>query len=905
MSITHNGAVADLQRTNASLQQQLDEYRAERDAALAREAALAEVLEVINRFPGDPGPVFDAILEKAHSLCGAAMGALATYDGANFRAVATRGYTESHDAVIRQPFPPNNFHQALLRGERLAHIADIKTIEIGQHLISRSVVENTDMRTCATVPLRKDGVLLGFISAWRREVRPFSEREIALLENFAAQAVIAMENARLITEQREALEQQTATAEVLEIINSSPGNLEPVFAAILNKAHTVCGAVMGSLQIWDGTHTRAVATLGYPDDIDAILRQPAVPPPRHWKLIAGGRLSHISDITQFFALRNQATQKFRDRTGIRTSLIVPLRRDGALLGFITANRREVRPFTINEIALLENFAAQAVIAMENARLITEQREALEQQTATAEVLQMINASPGDLAPVFDAMLEKAMRLCEAGFGSLYTYDGERFHSAAQRGVPAAYAEFRANNPPTLVSGSGTERLLETKRPHHVLDVRERDLYRAGDPGARAMVDLGGIRTLLSVPLVKDDVLLGYFSIYRQEVRAFSGKQIALLENFAAQAVIAMENARLITEQREALEQQTATAEVLQVINSSPGNLAPVFDAVLEKAMRLCGAAFGSFYIYDGEQFHSAAQRGVPAAYAEFRAHNPPRPLPGGSFARALETRRTLQVLDLKADKLYLDGNPGTRAMVELGGVRTILTVPLCKDEAVLGLITVYRQEVRAFSEKQIALLENFAAQAVIAMENARLITEQREALEQQTATAEVLQVINASPGDLAPVFDAMLEKAMRLCEAGFGSLYTYDGERFHSAAQRGVPPAYAASRANNPPNAVPDSGPLRVLETKRPLHVLDITADKLFLEGNPGARAMVELGGVRTILSVPLCKDETVLGLITVFRQEVRAFSEKQIALLRELRRPGGDRDGECQVAARIACPHR
>ena len=257
----------------------------------------------------------------------------------------------------------------------------------------------------------------------------------------------------------------------------------------------------------------------------------------------------------------------------------------------------------------------------------------------------------------------------------------------------------------------------------------------------------------------------------------------------------MENARLITEQREALEQQTATAEVLQVINSSPGNLAPVFDAVLEKAMRLCGAAFGSFYTYDGEQFHSAAQRGVPPAYAEFRAHNPPRPMPGSTFARALETRRTLQDLDLKAHKPYLDGNPGARAMVELGGIRTILAVPLCKDEAVLGHINVYRQEVRAFSEKQIALLENFAAQAVIAMENARLITEQREALEQQTATAEVLQVINASPGDLTPVFDAMLEKAMRLCEAAFGELFVFDGECFLSVANRGVPASYAELRA--------------------------------------------------------------------------------------------------------------
>jgi len=280
---------------------------------------------------------------------------------------------------------------------------------------------------------------------------------------------------------------------------------------------------------------------------------------------------------------------------------MPLLRDGMTIGAMGLNRLRVEPFTERQIELVRTFADQAVIAIENARLLTEQREALEQQTATAEVLQVINASPGDLAPVFDALLERAMRLCEAAFGSLYTYDGQHFRSAAQRGVPAAYSALRERTPPSGQSGGPATRILQTKRTVHILDVMSEEAYQSGHTGIRALVELGGARTILGVPLLKDDSILGYISIYRQEVRAFSEKQIALLENFAAQAVIAMENARLLTEQREALEQQTATAEVLQVINSSPGNLAPVFDTILEKALQLCGAQFGGVSTFDGKR----------------------------------------------------------------------------------------------------------------------------------------------------------------------------------------------------------------------------------------------------------------------------------------------------------------
>src|SRR6516165_8265 len=347
--------------------------------------------------------------------------------------------------------------------------------------------------------------------------------------------------------------------------------------------------------------------------------------------------------------------------------------------------------------------------------------ALAQQTATAEVLGVINSSGGDLAPVFEAMLERAARLCSAGFGALWIYNGEQFRAAAVHAMPAALADYVREPVPARDSASLVE-IVRGQAVVHVPDLAATELYRAGNPIRRAYVDLGGARTLLTVALRKDTSLLGAFNIYRQEVRPFSDKEIRLVENFAAQTVIAMENARLLTETREALEQQTGTAEVLQTINASPGNLAPVFGAMLEKAMRLCNAACGIICTYDGTLFHPGAARGSAGFVEHVRRGGPFGAVAGFTFQRVVAGQRVVHIPDVLNTQAHRD-KAHLQTVAEISRARSLLTVALAKEDQLLGTITVFREEVRPYSERETALLQNFAAQAVIAMENARLLGE--------------------------------------------------------------------------------------------------------------------------------------------------------------------------------------
>jgi two-component system, NtrC family, sensor kinase len=398
----------------------------------------------------------------------------------------------------------------------------------------------------------------------------------------------------------------------------------------------------------------------------------------------------------------------------------------------------------DEVADLQRANAELQQRLDEA--LAERDEGLDRETATAEVLHVINSSPGNLAPVFDTILQKAIHLCGAAFGILWTYDGELFHAAAFCNVSPLYAEF-LREPHRAGPLTGIGRVAGGEPFAHITDMLDDDAYRTGDPVRRAGIDLAGARTHLAVPLRKDNVLIGTFAVFRKEVRPFTDKQIALVQNFAAQAVIAMENARLLTETREALEQQTATAEVLQVINSSPGDLMPVYDAILEKARGLCGVAIGGLMLYDGEHFRAVTVHGFSKQFVEDAL----RPfLPGPAQERLIRGERLIHIPDYRAAASE-STHPARCALVDMG-VRTTLNVPLRKDNKLFGYIAANRLEVRPFSDKEIALLENFAAQAVIAMDNGRLLDEIRQ------RQAE-LRVTFDNMGDGVVMFDETLHLA--------------------------------------------------------------------------------------------------------------------------------------------------
>jgi signal transduction histidine kinase len=704
--------------------------------------------------------------------------------------------------------------------------------------------------------------------------------------------------ARLTRERDEALEQQRATSEVLRIISSSPGQLEPVFEAMLANATRVCEAKFGVLYLFEGDGFRAVALHGSapPPFVEARRRHPVlpvIPGTALGRVAATKQTVQIADVQAEPAYRGSAAHQIGvEMGGLRTVLSVPMLKGGELIGTFNLFRQEVRPFTDKQIEVVTNFAAQAVIAIENARLLSELRqrtddlsESLQQQTATSEILGVISRSLGDLVPVFETMLAKAIRLCEASFGVLWTYDRERFFATALHGVPQRFAEFIQKPVPPAPGGLFMQ-LIGGEAVAQIVDLANTELYRSGTSTLRrAFIELAGAQTVLFVALRKDDALLGALTIYRREIRPFSDKQIALVQNFAAQAVIAIENTRLLNELRqrtsdltESLEQQTATSKVLEVISRSAFDLQAVFETVAESSVRLCGADRAMIFRFDGELLRMSVAFNAPQALKEFIEQNPIRPGRDSVTGRAVLERRTIHIPDVLADPEYTYGAKDVEA------IRTLLAVPILKGDDLLGVLGIYHlEEIRPFTDKQIALLETFADQAAIAIDNVRLLDALRHRTDELgrsvgelQALGEVSQAVNSTL-DLQTVLSTIVAKAVQLSGTEAGAIYVFNDRQreFHLRATYGMDQELidALTRRHI---GLDDPNVREALAQPEPIQAADLR------EEAPSELNEITLrAGFRARLVAPLLRGEDIVGVLVVRRRTTGEFAKNTVDLIK------------------------
>ncbi len=837
--------------------------------SLEQQTATAEILRAISASPTDTGPVLDTIAATALRLFAGAATAISLVQGGRIELGAAAGMDEAHVQALRASFPrplglESTVNHVVERGA-VVHHPDVTAADVPAY--TRNTTASAGVRALLGVPMLREGKPIGGIFLSRAQAGPFGDKQIALLQTFAAQAVIAIENVRLFNETREALERQTATSEVLRVISQSQTDTQPVFNAIVRSAVQLCAGTFGSMVRVDDDTLRLWAHHNYTPEILALANKRYPAPVSEQSLVGlsvrTGEIVHAPDTRNDDRSRKTPYTQALD---IRAQLTVPLLKDGRAIGTINVLRNVPGPFTDEQITLLRTFADQAVIAIENVRLFNETKEALERQTATAEILQVISGSPTKVQPVFDTIVRNGRALCGGTTASLFGFDGEMITVLANDQVNEAAAESLRKLFPRPVDLSGvTGRAIATRAVVNIPDVTVDEGYKYG-----AIAQEIGYRAILAVPMLREAQPIGVIVVTRAQPGAFEARYVELLKTFADQAVIAIENVRLFNETREALERQTATAEILRVIASSPSDVQPVFEAIAARAATLSQAKFAYVTTYDGEWIHLRATFGPDAE--RLAASYPIRPGGAAISARVVRDRAAVQIEDVLVDPEYAH-----KDAAKVTGFRGGFGVPMMRDGQVLGAIVVARPEPGKVPEQIVAILQTFADQAVIAIENVRLFNETKEALERQTATAEILRVISSSPTDTAPVFDAIATSCLRLFSGMRVVIVLRRGDVIDRVAYAGA--AEEQSTEGLWPLPLDDrviSG--RAILRGELVHVPDVQSESWVGARSKEAAARV---GYRSIISTPMMREGSAIGAIHVARANAGTFDDKQIALLK------------------------